>query len=271
MDRKVIALRCHISEPLRYARGVAPLAEALAETPRFIGSTSLHERSTDWAGDLAAAHGCLLEAGGQVEDAMNEGRFPVLVGGDCSMAIGTLPVVHRLRPDAKVLWLDAHGDFNTPDTSGSGWLGGMGLAGACGRFATNMPDPPFPEEQLVLCGVRSLDAGERELLEESPAHVIGPSLETLVYLQNALDGDPVYVHLDPDVLDPSAFPQESGEDGGLAPERLFDLLDAVADGCEVIGLEIGSYYAPDDPGEAAEMLADLVEPLLEKEEAHGVH
>ena len=55
----------------------------------------------------------------------------------------------------------------------------------------------------MLCGVRDLDEGERKLVDASGATVIGPQVETLVYLQNALDGAPVYVHLDVDVLDPS--------------------------------------------------------------------
>jgi arginase len=187
------------------------------------------------------------------------------VHGDCSIGMTTLPAVHRNRPDARVLWLDAHGDFNTPDTSSSGWVGGMALAGACGRFDDGLGEDPFPPDRVVLCGVRDLDPGERELLERSSVTVVGAALETLVYLQNALDGAPTYVHLDPDVIDPAIFPAEYPAPGGLSPEKLYDLLDAVADSCEVVGLEVAAFYAAGTPTELqtrVQVLADTVAPLL---------
>jgi arginase len=173
--------------------------------------------------------------------------------------VTTLPTVARLRPEAKVLWLDAHGDYNTPDTSPSGYLGGMALAGACGAWQTGF-DGALDPSRVVLCGVRELDEGERELLERSPAVVIGPQLETLVYLQNALDGAPTYVHLDLDVLDPEVFPAQFPSPGGLTEEKLYDLLDAVADSCEVGGVEVTSCEGP------PELAADVLDPLLPEKE-----
>ena len=265
----LVGLRCPISETRRHGAGVAALAAALGDrlgvTPRLIGAPADREVKRDWATDLAEGRGCLLEAGGQVDDALGAAAFPVLVHGDCSIGMTTLPAVARHRRDARVLWLDAHGDFNTPETTPSGWLGGMGLAGACGRWDPGLGIEPFAPERVVLCGVRELDAGERELLESSSVTIVGAALETLVYLQNALDGAPVFVHLDPDVLDPSVFPAELPVDGGLTEEKLYDLLEAVSDGCEVLGLEIASYHAPEDPGEraaCAARLADCVRPLL---------
>src|SRR4051812_18673961 len=107
---------------------------------------SHHARYDD---DLADSRGCLLEAGGQVDDALAARRFPALVAGDCSIALTTLPALARNRPDAKVLWLDAHGDFNTPDTTSSGFLGGMCLAGACGHWDPGLGQEPLPVERLV--------------------------------------------------------------------------------------------------------------------------
>ena len=60
--------------------------------------------------------------------------MPVVLAPECSVALTTVPTALRHRPEAKVLWLDAHGDFNTPETRPSGYLGGMSLAGACGRW-----------------------------------------------------------------------------------------------------------------------------------------
>ncbi len=273
----LVAMRCRVSEDRRCGLGVealgAQLGRRLGAPARSIGAPSRTDgvaagpaAPRGWADDLRDGRGCLLEAGGQVQDALRAGRLPVLVHGDCSIGLATLPAVARERPDAKVLWLDAHGDFNTPQTSPSGWLGGMGLAGACGRWDAGLGLAPFPPQRAVLCGVRDLDAGERELLERSSATVVGASLETLVYLQNALDGAPVYVHLDPDVLDPAAFPAQRPADGGLPLDKLYDLLEAVAGRCEVVGLEIAAFYAPEDPAERerrARELVGAVDPLLE--------
>jgi arginase len=226
--------------------------------PRLVGSPE-PPRTGDYAEDLAASRGCLLEAGGQVEDALVDGETPVLVGGQCPIALTTLPAVGRQRPDARILWLDAHGDFNTPASSPSAFLGGMALSGACGVWDPGLGQPALAADRLVLCGVRDLDPPEAEALERAAATVIGPSIETLVYLANALDDDPVFVHLDLDVLDPEVMPAEHPADGGLTVEKLYDLLEAVAEACEVVGLEITCLEAP----ERATMVGDAVAPLLD--------
>src|SRR4051794_41497975 len=120
---------CRISERAEHA--TRALAQVLAEDARLIGSEEA-PRVASWQDDLRESRGCLLEAGGQVDDALSGGNFPLLLAGDCSVALTTLPTALRHRPEARVLWLDAHGDFNTPETSPSRFLGGMSLAGACG-------------------------------------------------------------------------------------------------------------------------------------------
>jgi len=269
VEGAVTALRCRTSDRTpESARGAEALALAVGErlgvTPRMVG-TLAEPRTQDWSDDLRDSRGCLLEAGGQVDDALDAGAFPILTAGHCSIALTTLPTVARHRPDAKVLWLDAHGDFNTPETTPSGFLGGMPLAGACGQWDAGFEGAIEPA-RVVLCGVRDLDEGERALLERSEATVIGPTLETLVALQNALDGAPTYVHLDCDVLDPEVMPAEFPAPGGLTEEKLYDLLDAVADACEVVGLEVTAFNAPD----RATRVAELIDPLLPKD-ADGKH
>jgi arginase family enzyme len=266
----LIAHRCRTSDRTPgAARGVqelAPLvAKRLGQEAREIGTPS-DPQVGDWREDLANSRGCLLEAGGQVDDALSGGNAPVLLAGECSIAITTLKAALKNRPDAKVLWLDAHGDYNTPETSGSGYLGGMCLAGACGVWNTGLADPIDPA-RVVLAGVRDLDTGERELLEKSPATVVGASLETLVYTQNALDRAPIFVHLDLDVIDPSDFPAtQVPTPGGLAKDKVYDLLEAVAGECEVIGVEITAFDAPEDELErqdAASVAVHVLDPLLD--------
>jgi arginase len=272
----LIALRCRTSDRTPGGgRGVEALGELLGDrletATRVIGSPG-EPRANPHDTDLIASRGCLLEAGGQVDDALVAGEVPVLLAGDCSICLTTLPTVARRRPDAKVLWLDAHGDFNTPETTSSSFLGGMCLAGACGMWGTGFEGVMDPR-RVVLCGVRDLESGEREVLERSGATIIGSELETLVYLQNALDGAPTYVHLDLDVLDPEVFPAQFPAPGGLSAEKLYDLLEAVAGSCEVVGLEITAFEAPADEGERtalAELVAATITPLFGERESDGV-
>lgn len=268
ISTSLVQIACRISDraagPIAAVEALAPMVgERLGVEPRVIGSAA-EPLERDWGEDLAAARGCLLEAGGQVEDALAGGRVPVLVTSDCSVGLTTLPALARMRPEARVLWLDAHGDFNTPETTPSGYLGGMALAGACGLW-----DPGFgatvPPERVVLVGVRSLDEPERSLLERSPVTVIGSSLETLVYTQNALDRAPVYVHLDLDVLDPADYPAWIPAGGGLRADKLFDLLEAVCGECELVGLEVAPMQEPTDPLEtqlACSTAMSALEPLF---------
>jgi arginase len=266
----LVALRCRTADRFPGApRGVEALAplvgRALGVEPRFIGSTA-EVRETRYEDDLRESRGCLLEAGGQVDDALAAGDVPVLLAADCSVSVTTLPAVARNRPEARVLWLDAHGDYNTPDTSGSGYLGGMCLAAATGEWESGLADP-VPAERVVLAGVRDLDGGERELLERSAATVIGSSVvETLVAAKNALDGAPVFVHLDLDVMDPEQFPAAVPAPGGLHPDKLYDLLDSVLEDSELVGLEVTAIELPEDEEERAvaiETAMHVLEPFLD--------
>ena len=271
MTTSLVALRCRTSDRTSAAvHGVDELAPLLAKRlgreARAIGSPG-EPREASWEDDLRDSRGCLLEAGGQVDDALEAGRLPVLLAGECSIALTTQPTVLRQRPDTVVLWLDAHGDFNVPAESPSAYLAGMALAGACGRWDPGFGMEPVPTDRVVLAGVRDLDGEERTALERSDVTVVGASpIETLVAVKNALYGAPVYVHLDLDVLDPSVFPARVPAPDGLAPEKLLDLLEAVIADCELVGIEVTGFEAPVDEEERQEAAATVMrvlEPLLE--------
>ncbi len=270
MSVSIVALRCRTSDRTpggeRGVEALAPLVgKRLGSEPRFIGTPG-EPRAAGFAEDLERSRGCLLEAGGQVDDALSGGNLPVLLASDCSICLTTLPTALRHRPEARVLWLDAHGDFNAPHTTPSGFLGGMCLAGTCGIWDPGLGET-IDSGRVVLAGVRDLDPPERELLERSDATVIGASVvETLVAVKNALDGAPVFVHLDLDVLDPEQFPAQFPAPGGLDSEKLFDLLEAVVEDCEPIGLEVTAFEAPENErerGRAAETAMHVLEPLLD--------
>jgi arginase len=266
----LVALRCRTADRFAGApQGVEVLAplmgKALGLEPRFIGSNG-EIRETRYEDDLRDARGCLLEAGGQVDDALAAGDTPVLLAADCSVSATTLPAALRNHPEARILWLDAHGDYNTPDTSGSGYLGGMCLAAATGEWDAGLGET-VPAERVVLAGIRDLDPGERELLERSAATVIGAStVETLVAAKNALDGAPIFVHLDLDVIDPEHFPAAVPAPGGLHPDKLYDLMDSVLEDSELLGLEVTNFAVPDDEEEsdvATETAMHVLEPFLD--------
>jgi arginase len=266
----LVALRCRTADRFAGApRGVEVLAplmgNALGVEPRFIGTPG-DVRETRYDEDLREARGCLLEAGGQVDDALSDGHTPVLLAADCAVSATTLPAALRHRPDARILWLDAHGDYNTPDTSGSGYLGGMCLAAATGEWDAGLGEA-VPAEQVVLAGVRDLDPGERELLERSSATVIGASpVETLVAAKNALDGAPIFVHLDLDVIDPEHFPAAVPAPNGLHPDKLYDLMDSVLEDCELVGMEVTAIELPEDEDASAiatETAMHVLEPFLD--------
>lgn len=271
MTVSLVALRCRTSERSPApARGVDTLAALvggrLGREPRMIGTPG-EPHTAPFDEDLEASRGCLLEAGGQVDDALSGANLPVLLAAECSIALTTLPIVLAHRPDACVLWLDAHGDFNTPETTGSRYLGGMALAGACGLWDPGLGGAPVPADRVVLAGVRDLDSAERETLEASDVTVIGASpVETLVAVKNALDGVPVYVHLDLDVLDPEDFPAQFPAPGGLGPEKLYDLLEAVTDSSELIGFEVTAFAASENELQRAveaSTAVHVLEPLLD--------
>jgi arginase len=270
MATSLIAMHCRTSDrfpgPSRGVDTLAPLVgEALGVEARHIGSAG-GIRDSRFEEDLRESRGCLLEAGGQVDDALTAGRTPLLLAGDCSVCLTTIPAALGHRPEAKVLWLDAHGDYNTPDTTPSGFLGGMCLSGACGEWDPQLSGSVSPE-RAVLAGVRDLDGDERKVLERSAATVIGAStIETLVAVKNALDGAPVFIHLDLDVIDPEHLGAPIPAPGGLHPDKVYDLLDSVLEDCELVGMEVTVFDAPEPEGErdaAAATVMHVLGPVLD--------
>lgn len=246
MDRQVVALLCRTSDRSGGgAAGARELAELLGA--RVVGSPG-DPREAAWSDDLRDARGCLLEAGGQLDDALDAGRLPILLAPECSIAISTLPALVRHHPDARVLWLDAHADFHTPETTASGYLAGMCLAGACGLWDTGFGaglDPP----RVIMHGVREVEGAERVGLDRGGVYRVEDPAQ--------LAGFEVFVHLDLDVLDPSVLPAQFPVDGGLEADELRAFLAETVAACTLLGAEITSAA----PGHA-ELVAGAIAPLL---------
>ena len=155
-----------------------------------------------------------------VEGAVRAGSHPLVLGGDHSVAIGTLSGLARAggQPGG-VIWIDAHGDLNTPETSPSGNVHGMPLAAALGRcgewFAhEGLTLPALDPARVVLVGVRSLDATERAYLHDADVRVFTMSDIDRIGIERAMRealarvAGPGFVHvsLDLDALDPEVAP-----------------------------------------------------------------
>jgi len=155
----------------------------------------------------------------RVGDAAKQGRRPIVLGGDHSVALGTLGGLARVHGPGAALWLDAHGDLNTPETSPSGNVHGMPLAAALGLAADTFESrawllPALQPEKTVLIGIRALDPGEREtvrrlgigaytMTEVDRRGVEGVTTEAL----ERVAGAPfLHVSLDMDVVDPDVAP-----------------------------------------------------------------
>jgi arginase len=154
-----------------------------------------------------------------VAEAYEGGRLPLVLGGDHSVAIGTLGGLARVAGRGGVLWIDAHGDLNRPETSPSGNVHGMVLAAAMGLAGSmfdgvGWPIPSVDPSRVALVGVRALDDGERELLRELNAIVFTMSdvdrlgIEHAIHesLERIAGAGFVHVSLDLDALDPEVAP-----------------------------------------------------------------
>ncbi|MBN1203095.1 MAG: arginase family protein [Anaerolineae bacterium] len=167
-------------------------------------------------------------------------RVPLILAGDCTSAIGAAKGL--LGDDGLgVVWLDAHGDFNTPETSPSGFLGGMPLAMLAGRgeqhLMAGVELPPLSEKNIVLTDARDLDPGEAASLKTSAVTHL-PDIHDL--LTAPLPSTPIYVHLDVDVVNPDEMPGMSyPAPGGPSLEETAAVIKRVARDGHVIGLLVG--------------------------------
>lgn len=148
--------------------------------------------------------------------------FVLTLGGDHSVALGSIAGLWRARPETALIWVDAHGDFNTPETSLSGNLHGMPLAALLGQLTPGLPGFEWLQgtsvspERVALVGVRSLDEAERQLLKATGVQVytmsaidrygIGPIMERAMAAVNPTGTLGYHLSFDIDAIDPQEAP-----------------------------------------------------------------
>ena len=268
---------------LRYA-GLASRLRKLGHTVEDCGNIPVPVRDTlsreardgmDFLPPVIEACQLIYEEG---KKAVAAGCIPLFIGGDHSIAVGTVGGVTHQTPSG-LLWIDAHSDFNTPESSPSGNIHGMPLAALMGLGHLELvnlgrPGPKLKPSEVVLIGVRDLDATEKVLLKESRigiysmsdidergiAAVIKEALARLQHLQR------LHVSLDMDSLDPMDAPGVGTPvAGGLTYREAHLLMEIIAGaGCvsSIDVVEINPIL--DERNHTAEIAAELLASLLGK-------
>ncbi len=212
-----------------------------------------------------------------VASAVEGGHLPLVLGGDHSVTLGTLGGLAKVRGPGGVLWLDAHADLNSPETTPSGNVHGMVLAAALGiagpSFASEAWSLPAVQPgRAALVGVRALDAGERELLGRLDARVFTMSdldrMGVEPVMRAAIDhvAGPGFVHvsLDMDVVDPEVAPGVGTPvRGGLSYREAHLALELVAESELAGSLEVVEVNPVlDRENQTAEMAVELIASAL---------
>jgi len=179
-------------------------------------------------------------------------------GGDCAVDVAVIGYLNGIHADLHVIWIDAHLDANTPETSPSGNFHGMPVSAILGRA----PEPmrallgtPVDPARFHYFGIRVGDDGDWALQRELDLKLLDPQ---------AAIGGPVHIHFDLDVLDPRGFPYLAYPDGGLGIEDAIALVRRIAREGDVVGLTV-TEFAPSDDDEArkgSQVIARLCEAAI---------
>jgi arginase len=215
---------------------------------------SYGEKRAKYLGEIAEACKDLAEA---VQKSLEEHMLPLVLGGDHSIAVGSISGVaaHFRKEEKKVgfLWLDAHGDMNTPESSPSGNVHGMPLASIMGYGPPELVElmgfkPRVEPQNIVLVGIRDLDSQEKKLVKKSGVHVLTMRdidergmrevmSDALKYAMDDTDG--IAVSLDMDFVDPSDAPGVGTPvRGGVTYREAHLAMEMIADSEAMVSLEI---------------------------------
>jgi len=196
----------------------------------------------------------------QVRAVVAGGGFPMILAGNCGSSLGTVSGVRAASPNDHsaigVIWLDAHADFNTPETTTSGFLDGMALGALTGRcwsaLTASIPGfRPVPDAHVVLVGARDIDAEEERLLASSRVMRVEAARMQADGARAALDPaltelarhvSRVYLHIDLDVHDPAeAQANQYAVSGGLSAGTVRDLVRVVGERFSIVAAALTAY------------------------------
>ncbi|MBI2922613.1 MAG: arginase [Planctomycetes bacterium] len=199
--------------------------------------------------EIVKANKALADA---VAKSLKDGYFPLVLGGDHSIAVGSLWGVTRVRKTVGVLWMDAHGDFNTPETSPTGNIHGMPLAAALGRGRESLVKNEDASSRInptnvVLVGIRDLDPLEKRALRNAGLHVFTmheidrygmPAVieKALAHFQGC---DHIHLSFDMDVIDPDEAPGVgTAVPGGITAREAHLALEMIAETHRISSMDL---------------------------------
>jgi arginase len=242
---------------IRYA-GIADKLGALGHKVRNLHEVAVPHPDVHTPGDpklkyLEQIVAATNELAKRVEKVAADGALPLVLGGDNSISLGSIAGVAKARGPIGVLWLDAHGDFNTDETSPSGNIHGQILAALAGYGDERLVNvggmgAKVAPEHIVIVGARDLDSGERALLHEAGVNVrtiadidrrgmSDVAQEALTLATMGTNG--VYVMLDMDVMDPSEAPGVGTPvPGGITYREAHLMMEMVAESGKLLGLDL---------------------------------
>lgn len=248
---------CSLGEQNDYTRIVAPERDVRlrAEKPKYASQ--------------------IANTNGQIErwyaSRLCAGRFPCLISGDHSSSAPVVDVFRKSFPEnSAVIWLDSHPDLNTTKTSPSQLAHGMALAAGLGyepRFGAS--ETPIPKPSVFLLGIRSVDYGERIMMENICATVMGTS-EVVAMLENGTCEDwvrrelagfgAVHLSIDVDILDAALYGGfNSPVNGGLVCDELCGIVGLIVKRCNVKSCDIVEFNPfGDKEGKTVECIGKLV-------------
>lgn len=200
-----------------------------------------------------------------VAEIVRRGDRPISIAGDCCTSIGVSAGLQKAGLKPTLIWLDAHGDFNTWETTPSGFLGGMPLAMLVGRgdqtMVTGVGLKPLPESQVILSDARDLDPGEKIALGRS-AVVHEPDLDNL--LERPLPEGPIYLHFDADVINPDESPAMNYlAPGGPSASTIRALFRRLRETGRVVAVSLSAWNPNlDEDGQTQEVVMALLAELV---------
>jgi len=242
---------------IRYA-GLDDLLTKLGHTAHDIGNIVIPQPENQPAGNpkvkyLAPIVKACEELAAIVGKALQDGEFPLVLGGDHSIALGSVSAVAEVHRKIGVLWIDAHGDFNTDETTPSGNIHGMILAALAGLGHYNLTHlggwgPKLDTQAIVIVGARDVDIGERALLRDNHIHVFTmPDIDERgmsAVMQEAIaiagrNNDGIHLSLDIDALDPREAPGVGTPvRGGLTYREAHLAMELVAKSGQLVAMDV---------------------------------
>ena len=260
--------------------GVIPRLESLGFQVIDRGNIVCATMATAQEGDptaryLEAVVGASEGLAAAVESAVRAGHFPLVIGGDHSVAIGTMGGVAAVEPRQGLLWIDAHADFNTPETSPSGNIHGMPVAAILGQGPGPLADvagvrPKALEDHTVIIGLRSVDRKEAERLRQSNITFFSMHDVDLQGIQAIVDRaiavltaggvDRVHLSFDADAIDPRHAPGTGTPVlGGFTYRESHLMMELLAEADIITSAEFTEVNPIlDDRNRTAELIVELI-------------